>query len=56
VNKQLDWYIEALKHEFEQCTENRYTGNIEFKVNWKEGAIGNLNLGLHKSLQAPKNI
>ena len=56
TSKRQNWYIDALRHEFEQCEEARFTGNNSFQVNWKEGQIGNINIDLKKSIQAPKDL
>jgi hypothetical protein len=56
TDRRINWYLEALRREFEQCKEGRFTGNNEFKVNWREGSIGNINIGLYKSIQAPKDL
>lgn len=44
-------YEEAIKRELEELIEARFTGNIEFRVNFKEGSIANVNFGLNKSIK-----
>ncbi len=45
------FYLDFITQEIEKLKEGRFTGNIEFKVNWKEGSIANLNCGLNKSIR-----
>ncbi|GAG01521.1 unnamed protein product, partial [marine sediment metagenome] len=45
------WYLDFIKREIEKLKEGRFTGNINFQVNWKEGSVANLNIGLNKSVR-----
>ena len=47
----LEWYLKAIERELEQLSAGRFTGNIEFKVNWKEGVIANCNICLNRSIR-----
>jgi len=44
------WYFEAIAKEIKELADN-YTGNIEFRLNIKEGNIGNMNIILGKSIR-----
>jgi hypothetical protein len=46
-----EYYIEAVKREIEKLEQGQFTGNIEFRPNFKDGAICNMNIGLNKSLK-----
>ena len=43
-------YLESMKHEIGRL-DPRFTGNIEFKLNFKEGMIGNLNVSKTMSVK-----
>ena len=45
-----DFYLEAIKHELEKLSPD-FTGNISFQLNYKEGIVGNMNIGLGKSVR-----
>ena len=50
----IEWYKNSvIAIELEKLEEARFTGNIEFKVNLKEGSIGNINVTLQKSIKKP---
>jgi hypothetical protein len=49
--KDLDWYLEAIKHEVEQVNDKEFVGSVEFKVNIRQGVIGNMNIVLSKSVK-----
>lgn len=49
--KNIEWYLEAIKHELEELEKGKFTGNMEFKVNFKDGEIANMNIGLNRSLK-----
>lgn len=52
MNDDLNWYIDnVIKHELEQLVESKFTGNIEFKVNMKDGGIANCNCSLNRSVK-----
>jgi len=51
--KKLDWYLKKIKEELEACEDGRYTGNLEFKANFKNGGIANMNFGANQSFKAP---
>ncbi len=49
---QLDWYLNAIKHEIGQVNED-FVGNVDFKFNIKQNSITNMNVNLAKSLKKP---
>jgi len=50
MNQATKEYIQAVEHEIEQLSPN-FTGNIEFRFNFKEGSCANMNVILGKSLR-----
>ena len=53
MNDNVKWYIEAITHELERLLDTRFTGNIEFRVNFKDVSIANQNITLSKSVKRP---
>ena len=51
MNSNLDFYIGVIKGELEKLVDGKFTGNVEFKPNFKDGQIGNCNISLHKSVK-----
>ncbi len=47
----LNWYVEFIKRELGKLEESKFTGNVEFQVNFKEGGIANCNVVLRKSIK-----
>ncbi|KKL15542.1 hypothetical protein LCGC14_2504570 [marine sediment metagenome] len=47
-------YLEAIEKEIEKLEDGKFTGNIDFRINWKDGIIGNVNCGLNKSFKFPR--
>ena len=54
IDKRIDWYISMIRDDLERLRDGRFTGNVEFRVNIKNGGIANMNNGLHKSLKMPE--
>ena len=50
----LQWYLDFIKEELELHQQVKFTGNVEFQVNFKEGSIANLNCGQKKSIRKPE--
>ena len=48
--KEKEWYLQAISHEIDNL-DDRFTGNISFQFNIKEGTIANVNAGLGKSIK-----
>ena len=44
------FYFDAIKHEVKQLAP-RFTGNLEFKMNLKEGVVANMNIIKLKSIR-----
>ena len=40
-----------MRRELEKLEQGKFTGNIEFKVNFKEGGVANLNCILNRSIR-----
>jgi len=51
MNKTIEEYIEWVKRDLKTLEGNRYTGNIEFKFNFKDGGIANMNCSKHMSVK-----
>jgi hypothetical protein len=51
MNGNIEFYLEAIRVELEKLFEGKFTGNMEFKVNFKEGSIANMNIGLNRSIK-----
>lgn len=47
----LNWYLEFIRRELEKLEQGKFTGNVGFKVNFKEGGIANMNIELNKSVK-----
>lgn len=50
------WYNDAIWHEIEKLADPEFVGSICFKVNMKYGKIGNMNIGMDKSIKKPATI
>jgi len=53
TDENTKFYLDAIKQEIEQLIP-KFTGNITFEINWKEGAVGNMNVKLGKSIRNVK--
>ena len=53
-DNRISWYIARIREDLEKLRDGRFTGNVEFRVNIKNGGIANMNNGLHKSLKMPE--
>lgn len=53
MNQSIEEYIQTIRHEIEQLSPD-FTGNIEFRLNFKEGSIANMNVSKSKSLKLDK--
>lgn len=54
--RELEYYIEVFRDENQQLVDAKFTGNVEFKVNYKEGGIANMNCSLNKSVKMLKEV
>ena len=50
INQFTEEYIQAVRHEIELLSDD-YTGNLEFRFNFKEGSVANMNCSKSKSLK-----
>lgn len=48
---QEEKYIEALRHEIAELGENKFTGSIVFEFHYHGGSIGNMMVGMKKSVK-----
>lgn len=51
TDESLIWYLDFIQRELQQLNEGKFTGNIEFQVNHKEGSVANMNVCLRKSVR-----
>jgi hypothetical protein len=51
VNENTEFYVTATRKEIERLEQGKFTGNVEFQFNFKEGAVANQNITLRKSLK-----
>ena len=47
----IRWYIEYIERELKRLKDGHFTGNVDFKLNWKEGNCANMNVVLTKSVR-----
>lgn len=47
--KILELYKQAMNRDIQKAIDGRLTGNIEFRFNFREGVVNNVNCGLNKS-------
>ena len=50
-SQSIEWYLETIRHELEMLEEGKFTGNMDFKINFKDGAPANMNVTLAKSVK-----
>jgi hypothetical protein len=50
----IKWYIDVIERELIKLREGKFTGNINFQVNYKSGGIANMNGGLNRSWKKPE--
>ena len=51
----VEWYGDFIKHELDKLESSQFTGNISFRVDFKEGGIAGVSCGMNKSVRMPKN-
>ena len=56
MNPTIKWYIESIEHELERLESAKFTGNIEFQLNFKDSMIANCNVILRKSVRRETNV
>ena len=50
-NPNTDFYLQSIQREVERHEQGRFTGNVEFQLNFKDGIIANENITLRKSIK-----
>ena len=53
--KNLEWYIDSIREELKKCMNGKLTGNVEFKVHFKDGGIAYMNCHQNKSIKRIEN-
>ncbi len=56
MTSDIDWYLDFVKQELVKLKEAKFTGNVEFRPNFKDGNICNLNCSLHRSIKKTEDI
>ena len=51
MNSNNEYYLDAVRRELEKLEQGKFTGNIEFRPNFKEGSVANMNVSLNKSVK-----
>ena len=54
MNNNSEWYIDFIKTELSKYENTGFTGNVEFRVNFQEGKIKNINNTLNRSIRKPE--
>lgn len=44
-------YVAKFREEIEFCEKAKFTGNVVFQVNFKDGNVGNMNIGVNQSVK-----
>ncbi len=47
------WYVNSIMYELQKLKESQFMGNIEFKLHFNSGGIGNMGITLYKSVKKP---
>ena len=53
LDQSIEWYLDFIKREVKVLKDGKFTGNLDLKLNMKEGGICNMNCGRHKSVKMP---
>lgn len=51
MSESLKFYLDTIQKEAERLENGRFTGNVEFQLNFKDGSIANENVVLRKSIK-----
>ncbi|MCK9370590.1 hypothetical protein M0R04_11830 [Candidatus Dojkabacteria bacterium] len=51
MNESTKFYLETIQRELERLEQGKFTGNVEFQCNFKDGSIANLNVTLRRSIK-----
>lgn len=46
-----DKYVDYFRKEVECCRDGNFTGHLVFQVNFRDGRIGNMNIGVNQSVK-----
>ena len=49
--RNADLYTEKIKDEINYCCKTNFTGNLDLRINFKEGKIGNMNESVNQSFK-----
>lgn len=47
----IKFYVEYFEKELNVARIGNFTGNLQFNVNFKDGSIGNMNMGVNQSVK-----
>lgn len=47
-NPNTKWYLDFIERELDKLNEGKFIGNVNFKINLKDGDIKNMNVTLNK--------
>lgn len=50
MNFSIEKCLVSIREELEKLEKIRFTGNIDFRVNWTSGNIANMNIGTRKNI------
>jgi len=50
----MNWYLDYIKKELDYAVKDKFSGNLQFKVNFLEGGIGHINVSVNQSVKMPK--
>ena len=56
IKDSIKYYLGKVNEELSKLEEGRFTGNVEFKFNIKDGGIANINVRLNKSIKKPNEV
>ena len=51
MNDMIKWYVSYFVKEIEFSHSSRFSGNMTFQVNFRDGVIGNMNVGVNQSVK-----
>jgi len=51
MSDNLKFYLDTIQRELERLEQGKFTGNVEFQCNFKDGVIANQNITLRKSVK-----
>jgi hypothetical protein len=51
MTESLQFYLDTIQRELERLEQGKFTGNVEFRPNFKDGSVANMNIVLSKSVK-----